>query len=100
LGRAHSEGRILVTLDKDFGELIIVHRMPHSGILRVVDIAARKQTGDERSPRSIPYTVDTVSGLRRAGLAVCSGSANAPGSPGRPCSDDHRGYDRTLAARS
>jgi predicted nuclease of predicted toxin-antitoxin system len=31
LARAHSEGRILVTLDKDFGELIIVHRMPHSG---------------------------------------------------------------------
>jgi predicted nuclease of predicted toxin-antitoxin system len=43
LAKAHSEGRILVTLDKDFGELIIVHRMPHSGILRVVDIAARKQ---------------------------------------------------------
>ena len=45
LARARLEGRILVTLDKDFGELIIVHRMPHCGILRVVDIAARKQTG-------------------------------------------------------
>jgi predicted nuclease of predicted toxin-antitoxin system len=43
LARAHSEGRILVTLDKDFGELIIVYRKPHSGILRVVDISARKQ---------------------------------------------------------
>ena len=32
LARAHSEERILVTLDKDFGELAIVHRMPHSGI--------------------------------------------------------------------
>ena len=32
--RARLEGRILVTLDKDFGELIIVHRMPHCGILR------------------------------------------------------------------
>jgi predicted nuclease of predicted toxin-antitoxin system len=45
LARARLEGRILVTLDKDFGELIIVHRMPHRGILRVVDIAARKQAG-------------------------------------------------------
>jgi predicted nuclease of predicted toxin-antitoxin system len=45
LARAHSEGRVLVTLDKDFGELIIVYRRPHSGILRVVDIPARKQAG-------------------------------------------------------
>ena len=43
LARAHSEGRILVTLDKDFGELAIVYEMPHSGILRLVNIAARRQ---------------------------------------------------------
>ena len=43
LARAHSEERILVTLDKDFGELAIVHRMPHSGILRLVNLAARQQ---------------------------------------------------------
>jgi predicted nuclease of predicted toxin-antitoxin system len=29
--RAHREGRILITLDKDFGELAIVHGRPHSG---------------------------------------------------------------------
>jgi len=28
LARAYREGRILVTLDKDFGELAIVHRHP------------------------------------------------------------------------
>ena len=43
LSRAHSEGRILVILDKNFGELAIVHEMPHSGILRLVNVAARRQ---------------------------------------------------------
>lgn len=36
LQRAHAEGRVLVTLDKDFGELAIVRRIPHSGIIRLV----------------------------------------------------------------
>lgn len=40
---AHREGRVLITIDKDFGELAIVRRLPHSGILRLVDIAARSQ---------------------------------------------------------
>jgi hypothetical protein len=31
LGRAHREGRVLVTLDKDFGELAVVRRQPHPG---------------------------------------------------------------------
>ena len=43
LAKAHEEGRILVTLDKDFGELAIVGRQPHSGILRVAGFAARQQ---------------------------------------------------------
>ncbi len=43
LAHANPEGRILVTLDKNFGALIIVHRRPHRGILRVVGISARKQ---------------------------------------------------------
>ena len=43
LALAHSENRILVTLDKDFGELAVVHRMPHCGILRLVDLSARQQ---------------------------------------------------------
>lgn len=43
LARAHSEQRVLVTLDKDFGELAIVHRIPHSGIIRLVDFPAREQ---------------------------------------------------------
>jgi predicted nuclease of predicted toxin-antitoxin system len=40
---ARREQRILITLDKDFGELAIVKGRPHSGIIRLVDIRAREQ---------------------------------------------------------
>jgi predicted nuclease of predicted toxin-antitoxin system len=43
LARAHREGRVLVTLDKDFGELAIVHGEPHAGILRLVNWSASQQ---------------------------------------------------------
>ena len=41
LAFAHREGRVLVTLDKDFGELAIVRGSAHSGILRLVNISAK-----------------------------------------------------------
>ncbi len=43
LERAHKEGRTLITLDKDFGELAIVRRLPHSGIVRLVDLSLKAQ---------------------------------------------------------
>ena len=43
LAIAHKEGRTLVTLDKDFGELAVVRGTPHSGILRLVGFPAREQ---------------------------------------------------------
>lgn len=43
LARAHEEGRVLVTLDKDFGELAVVRGMPHSGIVRIVNVPTRWQ---------------------------------------------------------
>ena len=43
LARANAEQRIVVTLDKDFGELAVMHSKPHYGILRLVNIAARQQ---------------------------------------------------------
>lgn len=43
LTRAYNEGRILVTLDKDFGELAVARGMPHCGILRSVNFPARLQ---------------------------------------------------------
>jgi len=36
LEAAHREGRVLVTLDKDFGELAVRHGLRHSGIVRLV----------------------------------------------------------------
>ena len=44
LRRAHGEKRILVTLDKDFGELAIVKGMPHSGIIRFSSFKTSEMT--------------------------------------------------------
>ena len=41
--RARDEGRIVVTLDKDFGELAIVRKQTHAGIVRLVDHSAVRQ---------------------------------------------------------
>jgi len=38
-----NEESILVTADKDFGELVFVFNKPHSTIIRLVDIPARDQ---------------------------------------------------------
>ncbi len=45
LAFAYSAQRVLVTLDKDFGELAILRGAPHCGILRLVNVAARQQAG-------------------------------------------------------
>ena len=38
LERAVSENRILITMDKDFGELIHLHERPHTGLLRLPEV--------------------------------------------------------------
>ena len=43
LRHAFSEQRILVTLDRDFGELAILSGQTHNGILRLVNFSARQQ---------------------------------------------------------
>jgi predicted nuclease of predicted toxin-antitoxin system len=43
LALAHAQNRTLVTLDKDFGELAILHGRPHCGILRLVGFSAHQQ---------------------------------------------------------
>ena len=39
LKQAAAEGRVLVTLDNDFGELVFVGRARHAGVLRLPDLA-------------------------------------------------------------
>ena len=42
---AETFGRILVTLDKDFGELAILKGMPHHGIVRLSGFKATQMAG-------------------------------------------------------
>jgi len=42
---AHAQNRILVTLDKDFGELAILKGMPHAGIIRLTGFRASQMAG-------------------------------------------------------
>ena len=43
LSQAFQEGRVLVTIDKDFGTLVFLHGRPHAGILRLVNLSTRQQ---------------------------------------------------------
>ncbi|MEW6236783.1 MAG: DUF5615 family PIN-like protein [Candidatus Omnitrophota bacterium] len=43
LSIACQQKRILVTLDKDFGELAIVWGIPHCGIIRLVNLSIKQQ---------------------------------------------------------
>lgn len=40
---AHHEGRILITLDKDFGELAVVRGQAHAGVIRLAILPAVQQ---------------------------------------------------------
>lgn len=44
LEQAYLEKRILVTLDTDFGELAIRQRLPHVGLIRLVDLRVSQQS--------------------------------------------------------
>lgn len=43
MARAYAEARVLITFDKDYGELAVVQKKPHSGIIRLIDMTARQQ---------------------------------------------------------
>ena len=38
LERAAAENRILITLDRDFGQLVYVRRIKHAGVVRLPDV--------------------------------------------------------------
>ncbi|MBX7165940.1 MAG: DUF5615 family PIN-like protein [Pirellulales bacterium] len=44
LDLALAEGRILITEDKDFGELVFVRHLPHGPIVRLVELTIDDQT--------------------------------------------------------
>lgn len=43
LSMAQQEGRVLVTIDKDFGQLAVLRGLPHCGIVRLVNFRAKQQ---------------------------------------------------------
>ena len=58
LERAASENRGLITVDKDFGELIYLRGTPHAGLVRLPDVpdapADRPSRGGHQPPRPCP----------------------------------------------
>ena len=40
---AEADGRVLVTIDTDFGELIHLHDVPHAGLIRLPDVPAAQR---------------------------------------------------------
>ena len=57
LERAGAEDRILVTLDKDFGELIYLRRLSHAGLILLPDV---------RVPQRIEAIRAVIEGHRQA----------------------------------
>ena len=49
LAMALKEGRVLITEDKDFGELVFVRGLPHSGIIRFVDMRVEEKVSAMRN---------------------------------------------------
>ena len=43
LERAAAEGRILITIDRDFGKLVYVGRTSHAGLVRLPDVPTRNR---------------------------------------------------------
>jgi predicted nuclease of predicted toxin-antitoxin system len=43
LSHAYDTGQVVLTFDKDFGELAVVHGRPHAGIVRLVGLSTAQQ---------------------------------------------------------
>ena len=61
---ALDEERILVTLDKDFGELAIVRGEPHCGIVWLVDCSVTRQAATCLSPSDITVCLPSRMSLK------------------------------------
>ncbi len=79
LAAALRETRVLVTLDKDIGELAVVFGHPHCGILRIVNFRAVQQAG----------TIEQVIGLHGPELETSAIITAEPGKVRIRPADDH-----------
>jgi predicted nuclease of predicted toxin-antitoxin system len=61
LGHAFDASQVVVTIDKDFGELAVVHRLPHRGIVRLVGFSASQQ-GTAASEALAKYAAELSGG--------------------------------------
>lgn len=65
---AESENRVIITLDKDFGELIYLHRVPHAGLIRLPDVRMSRRIEiiaeiiDRYGPALEEHAIITVQG--------------------------------------
>ena len=69
LAQATAEGRVLITLDNDFGELLFVGRAPHAGVIRLPDLPV-----DQRIILTAEVIRDHREALERQALITIRGS--------------------------
>lgn len=62
--RALEEKRVLVTLDKDFGELVFLRGQSHAGIIRLVEVPSLAQA------ETIHLVASTYGELLRGGALI------------------------------
>jgi predicted nuclease of predicted toxin-antitoxin system len=83
MAAALHDDRILVTEDKDFGELVFVLRLPHGPIIRVVELTVAEQVDavkellDHHATELVGAVIVTVSKGR---LRIRQGPGTAAGS--------------------
>ena len=64
LALAQEEQRILITEDKDFGELVFVRRLPHPCVVRFVDMRVEEKVSAMRD------LIDTYENAMRQGSMI------------------------------
>ena len=69
LSIAHSQGRVLVTIDTDFGRLIFRDRQKQSGLVRLADVPAAMRIQIVEAPDSVTLTAQTPP--ESDGILVC-----------------------------
>ena len=64
LAQSVEQGRILVTEDKDFGELVFVFGLPHAGIIRFAELEASEEAS------AMEYLINNHAAEMQAGAMI------------------------------